>query len=133
MISLSNLYKQRYVINLEDKKVVINSDDKYLASAHGQHMDSLVFPEVSVLPGGDEFIDDFSAGLDVEEVYMEPQPNPEEILEEARAEAEAILAQARADAAKIANDASHQAELLYEQKRQEGSGNHQSRWLRNRP
>ena len=133
MISLSNLYKQRYVINLEDKKVVINSDDKYLSSAHGQHMDSLVVPEVGVLPGSDEFMDDFSAGLDVEEVYMEPQPNPEEILEEARAEAEAILAQARADAAKIANDASHQAELLYEQKRQEGSGNHQSRWLRNRP
>jgi len=119
MISLSNLFKQRYVINLENEKVVINSDDKYRAQNQGQ-MDSLSFPAVEVVPNSEEILDGFLAGLDAEEITAEPQPTPEEILEEARQEAERILAEAGAKAAKMENEASHHAELLYEQKRQEG-------------
>lgn len=119
MISLSNLFKQRYVINLESEKVVINSDDKYMAHNQGQ-MDSLSFPAVEVVPGSEEILDGFLAGLNAEEITAEPQPTPEEILEEARQEAEQIIAKAQAEAAQIANEASHHAELLYEQKRQEG-------------
>ena len=120
MISLSNFIKQRYVINLENEKVVINSDDKYMANNQGQQMDSLSFPAVGVAPNSEEILDGFLAGLNVEEVYVEPQPDPEEILEEARMEAERILAEAGAKAAQMENEASHHAELLYEQKRQEG-------------
>ncbi len=120
MISLSNLFKQRYVINLENEKVVINSDDKYMANTGGQQMDSLSFPAVEIAPDSEEILDGFLAGLNAEEVYVEPQPTPEEILEEARQEAERILAEAGAKAAQMENEASHHAELLYEQKRQEG-------------
>ena len=49
MISLSNFIKQRYVINLENEKVIINSDDKYMAQ-NGQRMDSISFPSVEVVP-----------------------------------------------------------------------------------
>ena len=120
MISLSNFIKQRYVINLENEKVVINSDDKYMEYSGGQQMSSLSFPTVEVAPDCEEILDGFIAGLDVEEVYEEPQPTPEEILEEARQEAERILAEAGAKVAQMENEASHHAELLYEQKRQEG-------------
>jgi len=120
MISLSNFIKQRYVINLENEKVVINSDDKYLEYSGGQQMGSLSFPTVEVAPDSEEILDGFIAGLNAEEVYEEPQPTPEEILEEARQEAERILAEASAKAAQMENEASHHAELLYEQKRQEG-------------
>lgn len=120
MISLSNFIKQRYVINLENEKVVINSDDKYMANNSGQQMASLSFPAVEVAPDCEEMSDGFLAGLNAEEVYVEPQPDPEEILEEARQEAERILAEAGTRVARMENEASHQAELLYEQKRQEG-------------
>ena len=119
MISLSNFIKQRYVINLENEKVVINSDDKYMAN-NGQQMASLSFPAVEVAPDCEEMSDGFFDGLNAEEVYVEPQPDPEEILEEARQEAERILAEAGARVAQMENEASHHAELLYEQKRQEG-------------
>lgn len=120
MISLSNFIKQRYVINLENEKVIINSDDKYMANNSGQQMSSLSFPAVEVVPDSEEILDGFLAGLDAEEIYVEPQPSPEEILEEARQEAERILAEAGARVAQMENEASHRAELLYEQKRQDG-------------
>lgn len=119
MISLSNFIKQRYVINLESEKVIINSDDKYMASS-GMRMDSIAFPTVEVMTEASEVSDGFQAGLNAEEVYITPQPDPEEILEEARQEAERILEEARANAKQIKNDAASQAERLYEQKRQEG-------------
>lgn len=120
MISLSNFIKQRYVINLENEKVIINSDDKYMANNQGQQMASLSFPAVEVAPDSEEILDGFLAGLEAEEIYVEPQPSPEEILEEARQEAERILAEAGAKVAQMENEASHRAELLYEQKRQDG-------------
>ena len=120
MISLSNFIKQRYVINLENEKVVINSDDRYMEYSGGQQMSSLSFPTVEVSDAYEEYEDEFQAGLQAEEIYVEPQPTVEEILEEARQEAERILAEAGAKVAQMENEASHHAELLYEQKRQEG-------------
>lgn len=120
MRSLSNLLKQRYVINLENKKVVINSDDKYFSKHPNQQMQNLSFPTGKGVPDSEEISDGFVAGLDAEEVFTEPQPTPEEILAGAQAEADRIIAAASAEAACIANKASKQAELLYEQKRQEG-------------
>ena len=120
MISLSNFIKQRYVINLENEKVVINSDDRYMEYSGGQQMSSLSFPTVEVSDEYEAYADEFQAGLQAEEIYTEPQPTVEEILEEARQEAERILAEAGAKVAQMENEASHHAELLYEQKRQEG-------------
>ena len=120
MISLSNFIKQRYVINLENEKVVINSDDRYMEYSGGQQMSSLSFPTVEVSDAYEEYEDEFQAGLQAEEIYVEPQPTVEEILEEARQEAERILAETGAKVAQMENEASHHAELLYEQKRQEG-------------
>ena len=114
-ISLSNLFKQQYLVNVETKARVINSDERFTSGFQALQADSYM-----VDPESDEFSDGFYEGLATEEVYVEPQPTPEEILEEARLEAERILAQARAQALQIKDDAVVQAEKLYEQKRQEG-------------
>lgn len=117
MISLSNLFKQRYVINLENEKVIINSDDRFFSN--GQ-MQNIAFPTVDVVPNTEEVLDEFIAGLNAEEVFIEPQPTPEDLLLEAQVEADRIIAAASAEAARIENEASHHAAMLYEQKRQEG-------------
>ncbi len=106
MISLSNLLKQQYVINLGNETRIINADERY--------------KQEEIIPSSEEIIDGFLAGLDAEEIQMEPEITPEEILEQARAEAEEIISVAQAQAAQITNDASHRAELLFEQKKQQG-------------
>ncbi len=120
MISLSNLLKQRYVINMDAEKIIINADDRYVAGGYNLSSDNYKMNGVEGAPDTEEILDGFLAGLSAEEVQVEPEITPEEILEQARQEAEQILAQAKAEAAQIANEASNQAELLYEQKRQEG-------------
>ena len=119
MISLSNLLKQRYVINLESEKVIINADDRF-AAANVNHSQREVASSGESIPGSEELLDGFLAGLEAEAITLEPQITPEELLAEAQEEADAILAAANAEAARIANEASDHAALLYEQKRQEG-------------
>lgn len=120
MISLSNFIKQRYVINLDTEKVVINSDERYKAYANGEKMDSLSFPNVEVMADEETEHAGFVSGLYAEEVTLEPQPDPEEILAEARQQADEILARASAKVTQMEKEAQEQALLLYEQKRQEG-------------
>lgn len=111
MISLSNLLKQQYCVNLGNEARVIHADERFK-----QH----VKVSESVISAGADRVDGFMAGLDVEEVQIEPMITPEEILEQARSEAEGILVVARLDAEKIADEAKKRAELLFEQKKQQG-------------
>ncbi len=119
MISLSNLLKQSCVVNLEAGKRIINADDRYYRQ---QNTDSSTNREGvgERIPGSEEILDGFLAGLAAEDVYVEQQTTPEEVLAQARAEAEKILATAQAEALQITDNARNEAELLYEQKQQEG-------------
>ncbi len=112
MISLSNLLKQCFVINRENEKRVINADEKY--------SNAFQRVEEETAPSSEDILDGFLAGIEAEEIILEPQITPEELLEQARAEAEKILATAKAEAVIIADDARKEAELLFEQKKVEG-------------
>ena len=123
MISLSNLLKQQYVINYGSETRIINADDRYKTEGIKTSFGGAVLPEGitgSSIPTSEEIIDGFLAGLEVEEVQLEPEIKPEEILEQARAEADGILIAARLEAEKMADNAKMQAELLFEQKKQQG-------------
>lgn len=109
MISLSNLFKQQYVINLGTETRVINADERFKKLEVAQ-----------VIPTSEEIIDGFIEGLEAEEVLIEPEITPEEILEQAQKEADGILVFARLEAEKITDESKKQAELLYEQKKQQG-------------
>ena len=121
MISLSNLLKQHYVVTMDTEKRIINADERFFNqnSVEGNviHMNPL---SGEGAPGSEEILDSFLAGLEVEEISVEPQPNPEEILEEARIEAEGMIARAQAEALQIADNARRDAEMLCEQKKVEG-------------
>lgn len=114
-ISLSNLFKQQYLVNVETKARVINSDERFTSGFQALQADSYM-----VDPDSEEYSDGFFEGLDTEEVYVEPQPTPEEILEEARLEAEHIIAEAQAKALQITSDSKRQAEMLFERTKLEG-------------
>ena len=123
MISLSNLVKQHYVINLGNETRVINSDERFKPG-----LGAAVIQEGNVIgnigdgqfPSSEEIIDGFLEGLAAEEVELVPQITPEEILNQARAEADGILIVARLEAEKMTDEAKKQAELLFEQKKQQG-------------
>ena len=122
MISLSNLFKQQYVIDIGNKARVINADERYKPEGIRTH-GGAILPEGitgSSVPSSEEIIDGFLAGIAAEEVAVEPEITPAEIIEQAQLEADNILAVAQAEAAQIANDASKRAELLFEQKKQQG-------------
>ena len=94
MISLSNLFKQHYVVNLENEKRVINADEKFINN--NQPVKETVFPElIEDDSTSEEILDGFLAGLEAEVVTVDPQVVAEEIIEKAKAEAEAILAAAK--------------------------------------
>jgi len=121
MISLSNLFKQHSFVALDTEKRIINADERYFSQnsvdSNVIHMNQF---QENGAPGSEEILDGFLAGLEVEEVNVEPQPTPEEILEEARIEAENLIAQAQAEALQIADAARKEAQMLYEQKKVEG-------------
>ena len=103
---MSNLFKQQYVISQGNETRIINADERYKQSYSASNCE--------------EVIDGFLAGLEVEEVQIEPQISPEDMIQQARAEAEGILVVARLEAEKIMDDAKNRAEMLYEQKKQQG-------------
>lgn len=110
-ISLSNLVKQHYVINYGNETRVIHADERFMQNMAGAE---------NQIPSSEEIIDGFLAGLDVEEIQLEPQITPEEILEQARAEAEGIVIAARLEAERMEDDAKKRAEMLFEQKKHQG-------------
>ena len=111
---MSNLVKQHYVINYGNETRVIHADERFKAAA------GAVVGGDTQIPTSEEIIDGFLAGLDVEEIQLEPEITPEEILEQARAEAEGILIAARLESEKMADEAQRRAEMLFEQKKQQG-------------
>ena len=110
-ISLSNLVKQHYVINYGNETRVIQADERFMQNMAGAE---------NQIPSSEEIIDGFLAGLDVEEIQLEPQITPEEILEQARAEAEGIVIAARLEAERMEDEAKKRAEMLFEQKKHQG-------------
>ncbi len=115
MISLSNLFKQCFVVNSSDERRIINADERYVSKAP----ESNVYKE-ELYPDSEEILDGFLAGLDVEEIEAIPSISPDEILAEAGEEAERILAEAQAEALQIAENARIEADKLYELKKTEG-------------
>lgn len=108
-ISLSNLFKQQYLVNVDTKARIINSDEKFTTGFQALQAENYI-----VNPDMEDFDGEFSDGLYAEEINPEPQPSPEEILEEARQQAEYILAEAQAEALKITTDSQKQADMLFE-------------------
>ena len=117
MISLSNLLKQQFVVNLQAEKRIINSDERFKSVPPKVEVQDDVRDDAQKR---EEVIDGFLAGLVAEEVVVEPQITQEEILAQAQEEADAIIAKAKAEALTIADRAKREAELLCEQKKQEG-------------
>ena len=120
MISLSNLLKQCFVINQENEKRVINADARYKLKSTPVNNQGNTVEEENQVPGSEEILDGFLAGLEAEKVTVEPQITPEELLEQARIEAESVVASAKAEAIKLVDDAKREAELICEQRKIEG-------------
>ena len=114
MISLSNLLKRQYCFNLGNETRVINADERYR-----QSVKSVVSAEPS-LPSSEEMIGGFLAGLDAEEIQLEPKITSEDLLIQAQVDADAIIAAAQAEALQITKEAKRQADMLFEQKKQQG-------------
>ena len=119
MISLSNLLKQCFVVSQQDGKRIINADERYVNKSVPINTPEPVYQE-DMVPGSEEILDGFLAGLNAEEVYVEPEIAPEDLLAQARAEAEAIVAAAQAEAIRISDDARLEAEKLFEKSKLEG-------------
>lgn len=118
MISLSNLLKNCFVVNQESQARVINADDRYVPkNASAQNVFSNFQDNYSE---EDDASDGFLAGLNAEEVYVEPEVLPEELLAQARAEAEMIVASAQAEAIRISDNARLEAEKIFERSKLEG-------------
>lgn len=115
MISLSNLLKQQYVIQLQNDTRVINSDVLFLQEGYGKVLSSNV-PDAA----SEESTDGFSAGLDVETIQVEPEVTAEEIIRNAQNEADGLLVFARLESERVKDEAKKQADLLFEQKKQQG-------------
>lgn len=113
--SLSNLYKQRYVVTDEKNARIINSnaliEEKLEELAKQQ--------EFQPLPENDGFV----AGLNMEAVEVVPKeevPSTEETTEQKTVQAEEILKQANEQAEEILNTAKSQAEEICNQAQKEG-------------
>ena len=120
MISLSNLLKQCFVISHENEKRIINADERYIHNSAPANTDAPNNGEKERVPGNEEILDGFLAGLEAEEVVSEPQITAEELLEQARTEAEGIVAAAKAEALQITEAAQKEAELLFQKRKAEG-------------
>ncbi|MGN1154617.1 MAG: FliH/SctL family protein [Agathobacter sp.] len=116
---MSNLLKQYFVVNKESERRIINADERYV-NKRGPIQDSASSYQEETIPGSEEVLDEFLAGLAAEEIYEEPEASPEDLIAQARAEAEEIIATAQAEAIKYADNARLEAETLYEKSRQEG-------------
>lgn len=107
-ISLSNLFKQQYLVNVGSGARVINSDARFLSNNPDAQLEGYEASDSEAL------LDGVFEGLKAEEVILEPQPSTEEILAQAHQEAEHIVAQAQAEAIQITRESKRQAEMLYE-------------------
>ena len=119
MISLSNLLKQCFVVSQADGKRIINADERYVNRNVAVTNIQPAFQEETI-PGSEEILDGFLAGLNAEEVFVEPEIEPEDLIAQAKEEAEAILATAQAEAIRISDNARIEAEKVFERSKLEG-------------
>ena len=116
--SLSNLYKQRYVVPDGSGTRVINSNSRV-----AERMQELERLQMMNIPTQQGAVDGFVAGLKMEvvdAVPKEPEASPEEIRERAKEEAEALLSDARNQSDMLLANANREAELIREQAREKG-------------
>lgn len=119
MISLSNLLKQYFVVSNDDDRRIINADERFV-NRNIIKNDVQLSGQEELIPGSEEILDGFLAGLDAEEVYTEPEITAEDLLEQARIQADTIIATAQAEAIRIADNARVEAEKLCEKSKLEG-------------
>ena len=112
MISLSNMWNQRYFINFDSEKRVIDSDKRYTASHKTEQTISRMETASSA--------DGFKLGIPMEVVEVEPEITPEEILEQARVEASQIISEAKARTDSLKHDAIVGAQKAYEEQSKAG-------------
>lgn len=111
--SLSNLLKAGLVKSEETRIIDYNS---IITEKLEEIRKKLAQEGLTEVQGAGEFVE----GLAVQEIELEPQPDPQEELEKARAEAEELLAKARAEAEQIKAQAQTEAEALCEQACEKG-------------
>lgn len=104
--SLSNLYKQRYVIASEGNTRVINSNEGVAARLEELRQQAAM-------------AEGFVEGLVAEQVEL-PTPEPEISLEEIRKEADAMIEDAKAKAQGMVEEAAQQVEEIRSQAQKEG-------------
>ena len=113
MISLSNMWNQRYFINFDTEKRMIDSDKRYTASHQTQQQEERQVEKT-------DSVDSFKVGIPVEIVEVEPEITPEEILEQARMEAQQIISEATVQAENLKRDSIENSKKAYEEQAKAG-------------
>uniref|UniRef100_UPI004055AE25 FliH/SctL family protein n=1 Tax=Agathobacter sp. TaxID=2021311 RepID=UPI004055AE25 len=109
---MSNVFKQRYVLNITSEKRVIDSDSYFQTNYKAQQGAS--FAQAETVPDG------FRAGIPMEVVEIQPEITPEELLEEARLEASQIIDEAKSHAKSLKYEALQEAQKAYEEQKKAG-------------
>ena len=124
MISLSNLLKNSYLLNLESEKRVINFNDRFKTMGASEVKVDSAMSEAELteeeFAHREEMIDGFLAGIGVEQAEIQQVPNTEEIINKAKQEAEEIIVKAKFDAQAITDNAQRQADILFENMKRDG-------------
>ena len=112
MISLFNQMNQRYFINFDSEKRMIDSDKRYTASHKTQQAIGRM--------EGTSSAEGFKLGIPMEVVEVEPEVTPEELLQQARLEASQIIDEAKFRAESLKRDAIAGAQKSYEEQAKAG-------------
>ena len=112
MISLSSMWNQRYFINFDSEKRVIDADKRYTASHQTQQVESQEEQNDSS--------ENFKVGIPIEVVEVEPEITQEEILEQARMEAQQIISEANVHAEELKRDSIEASQKAYEEQSKAG-------------
>lgn len=115
MISLSNLVKQSYVVDVPASGPrVIDSND--LMEERLKEIARALQKEREPEPAESEFVE----GIAAEAVTAEPEIKAEDIIADARAEAERILTDARNQADEIVNEADRKGQQVFSEQQEAG-------------
>ncbi|MDY4100754.1 MAG: FliH/SctL family protein [Lachnospiraceae bacterium] len=127
--SLSNVYRNNYVIRGEQVTRVINTNDMIAErmqaivneQKQAQRAELLRRREEAIASGEADGEPEFTEGLFAQELELEAEPEPQiDYVEQAKEQAQQILEEANAKAVMIHNKAMKEADTLREMGRQEG-------------
>ena len=112
-ISLFNIWNQRYFINFDSEKRVIDSDKRYTASHQTQQQEECQAEQI-------DSSDSFKIGIPMEVIEVEPEITQEEILEQARMEAQQIISEATVQAESLKCESIEASKKAYEEQAKAG-------------